>query len=647
MAENQILKKAGLPTGSSGGGDSDMSLEQVVSVAVAEDAIKATGLASDLKTSQNQAKAIQGDLVEGIKSSASNDVITQVAEQTAQLQVQNQSNAILQAAGGTEAQVTLMTQLNEQGNKVDSILASSEDIMDDEHTGLSIIDGVINSFRNIDNRIQLKHAVASENHTVNRINNVSAAQESFARTNSLNKQSLNEAVIAANSRKIEQLATIDAQKQELTNLHNNSAALLTINQADAGVTRSLLQAYELQGKTEARAIQREQIEFRRESMVQQRAEWETRKPMMKAQLETAELNLATARATNPSAVPAQIAKNEQISKEIAAGLELEKQQVEQVQRAQAAANSPVETAEVINKRFATPATRQRYIDLQVIGSSENPTYGVTPAEAFKNFRTVIDPTGNLPLTPKTAVLKEISDKQQAAYAASKVGKVPKDEETLMADYDANAQAVMISYASDIKAGDQTNPYQAPPMEVLAGKKSVAESVLYQKVLADQNLTEVVPQQIMDHALNGIRAGLVSPEEAAAGIDTLFTAAAVHNNTNMGGFQRVGLGEFNQISYLTQVVNTPTAFDTLKVAVGLTAISASPFAYVGDPVAKQRSTYLQGSVNYQTVDLMNDVQVKAALVKAQSAHAQAKLNTESGLPGSALRETVLDLRGETK
>jgi len=586
----------------------------VVETALASSAVRLSQSTAQLEQGQAATASATDVIQQSIGDVTAAKQISTMAKQTAELQFQNNTNRLFQAAGGIDEQVRLMTELSQDGKQVSKLLDERTDIMNDEFSGVFIIDRIINGFRAIPNKQQLKDATAERDQTVTQIRNVTGAQESFASVNNLNKRTLNDAVIEANYKGIAAEGAIKGAEVALANIQSNATAMSRLVTADQQQVSNLLQGYRIEGEAQSRAIAAERVKFQREDMARQREAWEQDKPRKAAQLESLQLQLKDQK--DPTRIAAVEAQRSKVVRDIEQGLLLEKQQVTDVQRAQSLAGSTVETAETIAFKVQSPTSRERYIRLQEIGGADKLVLGATPFEALTNL-SIIDPVNSAKPTVGTKTLAAIQANQARAYTAAGV-RPPKDPVSLEAGYDTAARAHMTQLASDIKEGDQSNPYQAPPMEVLERSANVQNTALWQSVLAPMKMTEAVPQRILDAAVSGVLSKVVTPEQAADGIDAIFTAAAMYNNTNEGGFSRVGLSEFNQTTYNTTVRNPVTAFDILLSKPVLDPINAIGIALdIGDSRAAAATRFEAQFSSQASIDLMDKSAVQNLIVRLLS------------------------------
>lgn len=558
-----------------------------------------------LEQSSDQINTATSIIKNSMDEIANSTQIVAATTMNADLVAQNNANALLAAAGGTEEQVRSMASLKQQGDKVNDLQAKRADIMDDDITGLSIIDTVINSFRSIGEARDLKFAEQQYNSTVATIQNATGAQEGFYRVNSFNKQAINESTIAANHRKIAATASVQGAEQDIVNVRANADMMNLIAQADSRTTSNLLESYRLSGAAEQRIASAERLQFDRESMANQREMWEIERPKVALQMEALELSLADSRA----ATPAKRAEYAAIVKRNADGLALEGQLATTIRKSQSAMGLPIETPEQVQFKLSNPSTRDKYIKLADMGIGTGAiTYGNTPYEAYTTARD-IDPDGLAAESKGTDLLDTISRAQLESYKALQANP-PKDEATYKADYNKAASALMSASAKNIVAGDTTNPYQAPPMSVLENYAIVQNSPLWQNVLGKVGMTETNPQRIVESAAAGVVAKLVTPEEAASGITAIFQAATMFNNEAEGGFRRVGLEEYEQRSYNTLLKYKPTFYESLlgtNLSIGINPLLQATYTQAGNNPTKS-----------EVINLLDKAAVQQAIVRQLNA-----------------------------
>ncbi|MEY8217468.1 MAG: hypothetical protein RPT13_03905 [SAR324 cluster bacterium] len=586
-----------------------------------------------------------------IESAASASQTIKSAERVADLEAQQSTLEIFDAAMGMQTQVALAEEFAADQKRVGDLLDEKIDITNDTFTGLGVIDNVINDFRSSQLDKNIEAAAAKRDQTLREIQGIGAATETFAHTNNLTKQSLTEGSIKAEHELIAANANQAVAVQELKNINANSDAMLRLANADQRTVSNLIQVWrvenEAQRGTEATEFAREGREFTREERILDRKDKvEARKltverqklireemalkrerlqvegPKRKLQMEALELQVEQSRARGPVALQKAELDLERAQKQFADQIATEDTLVESVQRGQALTGVNVEDKETILFGLGRSGdTGKKYIRLQELGGVADPKLGDTAFDA-KESLTIVAPEGNVTETAGIKVLDQVTRLQAAKYeqVLAKGGKLPKDEDTIKADFNETADALMSISAANIAEGDSTNPYQTPPMGTIAQSALVNRSSFYIKVIQPQGLVETSPQRIVDLAVAGVLAKTVSPEEAAAGIDSIFSAAAAHNNTYQGGFRRVGLP--NQVSYNTEIKLPVTLFDKLSAAKGAAFAATGAgnvFKLLSDPasILSDINTSLTPVAKTTVVDLMDNTRVKELLIKLLS------------------------------
>lgn len=629
--ENPILAKV-QATPTPGAMPTDNARLQAVEEALAKSEQRTTALQAEAEQRVAKTASATDVITSAISDITSAEQIIQSTQTAADLQAQNATIATFEAAGGTDTQVLLMEALAEDGARVNSLLDQKADIVDDEHTGIQIIDAVINGFRSIGVDEQLEVAREQQNQTVSQIQNISAATESFARQNALTKQTLNEASIQANYQRIAAEGNIKVAEAEIKGLNSNAAALASLAQADARTVANRLQLFRLENETEQLEVSKERQKLQKEQMKIEREKLLLELPKAQADLERVQLALTEAK--DPKRKAALQAQFDSTIKKFEDSLAAERQMVSAVQQGQSIIGIPIEDAETIAFKLKNPATRERYFSLQEVGGTGGTNIGQTPYES-KATLDELDPQGSAAKTKGIKLLNQITKIQSEAYKGLPKSQLPKTEDALAADYNQTAANVYAAWNLDIKAGDQSNPLHAPPMDTLASNAAVQNDTFYQKVLAPRSMKEVDPQVIMEAAVHAIQSKTVSPEVAAEGIDLLFTTAADYNNSIQGGFKRVGLP--NQTQYNVTVRRDPTTFEQLRIGA-----SALPSAFAFGPTAVLRGKERAGEklaeslidssdFLFMSVDLMDVTRVRNTLVQMLSTAQTPKTTPESEEP----------------
>jgi len=610
-AVNPVLEKAKQTQGAS------TQLPTNPKLAAVEEALQVSAKrtsenVTSLEEGARRTKEATDVLTSALDAATSANQIIAATRDAAALQAQN---ATIEAAGEvatTEYQKQLMKMLQQDQQRVQQLIAERQDIVDNEYTGVQLIDGIIGQLATVQTNLEIGAARQKLNSTERQIQGVTAATESFAKINALTGKTLNKASIKANYDLIAAQAAAKSAEFEIQNINSNAGALTKVMEADSRNASTLLSLYRIEGEEQDRQLKQERAAFAREEMAFQREQWLRAGPAAAVALEQAQLNLANSKKLSPTQIAQAEFNLAKAQEESEKQKQLEQQIVTAVQKGQAMTGLPVEEAQTII--FGFSKDKEKYGLLQELGGDPNAVLGLTPFEAGLNIEKVA-PSGNIVETPALKTLQRIVDIQSNIYSKAPKG-APRDQETLKADFNATAANYMAEKASNIVHGDSTNPYQAPPFTVLEQNKAVRESLLYKRVLKAAGLKEANAQTITDLAVAAVRAGSLSPEAASKGIADIFSTAALYNNTHMGGFRRVGLP--NQTSYLTTIQRPPTSVERLKLG----AASVGPFGFLNpltSVAAKAAGAALDPTFTKPLiVDFMDEVKVKAALVTMLSA-----------------------------
>ncbi len=206
-------KTASAPVSSMPASSKLKAVEEALAISTARTVSNVQALEEGLEQSQ-----IATDVIEAsIDDITAATQIAATAEDNANLQAQNATIAAFEVSGGTDAQVAMMTTLTEDANRVAALLDEKQDIVDDEFTGIQLIDSIINDLRSIQLDTEIDAAEAQQNQTIRQITNTAAATESFARENALTKKTLNEGVLEANFKSIAAAGDIKLARCERAN----------------------------------------------------------------------------------------------------------------------------------------------------------------------------------------------------------------------------------------------------------------------------------------------------------------------------------------------------------------------------------------------------------------------------------------------
>lgn len=569
--ENPILQAASSTSTTSSPSAETVEPSRAEKLAALQDQLRASSVrtADTIQKTQDtvvKTEAATGILTNAIQSATEATRVIQATAQTANLQAQNKTIDTLSSSNVQTVQSNLLHSLTEDAARSLELQDELEDITDDEFTGIGVLDTLINKFRSQSTLAEQRVNDQSIARTNSQLGAIAQASTQVAQTNALTKKTLNEATIAANLDFITAEGAIKGAEADLVALGSNAKVLATLSQANAAHTANLREQFNLADQEEERA-------FRREQIAQTKKAWEK----------------------------TDIADDKK--------LQLEAILAESIRKGQVASGVAVDSPEqAIWGLSRTGDTGARYDKLLEIGGEVNPVIGNTPAEAMESLGTV-SPSGNYRATKGSKLLQAIATKQTEALAQSGA-KQPKTQEEAAAQYNSTADKVMTVFASNIAGGDNSNPYQAPPMDSLAEFAMVKNSVLYQKVLQGTQLAEAIPQTVIDEAIAAAESRLISAEEAADGIIALYTAASDINNTVDGGFRRYGLPD--QTSFITTL-------DTHSPGVNLTSrllLTGSVFS-TGSPAIGDAATQALSFTPFQKVDLMDRASVLEYLIKSRS------------------------------
>ena len=168
-------------------------------------------------------------------------------------------------------------------------------------------------------------------------------------------------------------------------------------------------------------------------------------------------------------------------------------------------------------------------------------------------------SSNSQIAVANPAVKPVTDLLQSSYAVARnpqnaqmMGINPKDNNSVDQAVSGIVNDKLHSMAVDIKTGDTSNIYQAPPLTALATMAGMKQNPLYNAVLEPQvkaGMAEVNPEKILSLTMDAVNNGKISMNDAIAGYSSLFSHAIAMNNASKD-FLRFGM--VPQASYNTNV-----------------------------------------------------------------------------------------------
>lgn len=552
-----------------------------------------------------------------IDQTANATTVITAQQQNAELWSQNTANAIYEAAGGEIAQVAQMQRFKDLSEEQQILQDKKRQIMSEEPTGIWLLDQIVNSISSLDVDKESKLVAQQLDTTANLAAMSGQMQEGYARVNSLNKQMTTAETIAANNAKIRAAADEEKAKvgmqQIAFNSENLRAQMAAQNQKVSNVLSGVDVSMRMEDQKARRQsqvleerrmeLQAQQQELDVERMQMQREQYKAERELAPLKQQALKLELENAVAMAPKDRAFKLAQYKEYEDKIARTKAYEEDVVKSVRAAQMVLNVPMESPEIIIEKFNNPTSREKYYKLQEMGlDSSNIKFASTPYKAMETIAE-FDTSGNMSGSYRSDILNNVMSAISSQAMADP--NAPKNQAQYEPYVNTVTKGYMIEKSKNIAAGDSTNPYQAPPLPVLVeASPKVQNSPLYQKVLKPFALNETNPQRIAELAANGVKGKLITPEEAAQGITDIFSAAAIYNNTFMGGFSRIGFGEYEQGSYNTIIKFKPSFAGSL--AAGLTKGIGGSNGLIGGalmfPVAGK--TKAEVSPTFKPTNLMN-------------------------------------------
>lgn len=164
-----------------------------------------------------------------------------------------------------------------------------------------------------------------------------------------------------------------------------------------------------------------------------------------------------------------------------------------------------------------------------------------------------------PLRPEQAPLKQFFTDVWSKATSPEGGMAGKYDNTKLDQVTRGAQVYAVSAARDqqaeIKSGDSSNIYAPPSLTSVLATPAIAKSKFYQQVFAQPmaagGLTEFNPEQVFSMTTQAVKAGKLSYNDAAVGLQATFGAARAINNVTKN---YAGFGLPPQFGYRTRMAN---------------------------------------------------------------------------------------------
>ena len=555
----------------------------------------------------------------------SRETVSAVTE-NANLEAQNATIAAFENTGGDANQTALIKELRVDENRTADAMDRKVDIVDDEITGFSFLDAIINEFRVLQVDAEIDANVDKQSQTARQLANVGVVTSTVAQTEALTKKTINQSTIQANLNLIQAETAGKVSEATIANAASNADSVARVQRMQSQQLEAQVALRQLRNAdaTARRAEQR--LEHDKKVEARQAAAFVAAQDQAAVNLSTSKLNLENLTALSPTERAAAIARNEETVRQLTESTELRTQVTSSIKAGLSASGLPAEDDELILAGYSSNdrATRERYSRLLSVGNSPEKILGATPYEARETLNT-LSPTGNYKETKNTKLLEKIEVQAEATYeTGSVIRPATNDTVELAANYNKAAQQIAGVASKEIAAGDNANPYAAPPMSTLATFESVKKSALYRNVLQDMNFPEADPQSIIDAAMNGISAKVLTPEQAAAGIVDLYSSAAEWNNTIEGGYARIGFPE--QVTYNARVRRTDTNFEIITTVMlnqpSSIAIAAKLALTAKEGIKNEADRAERSGQRTAVVNLMDRTAVQELVIKLMSSKAPA-------------------------
>jgi len=512
-----------------------------------------------------------------------------------ELTTQNKTIDAFEAAGGAEFLTSLMSELKDSTKEMLSAQEKVDKIREDSPEGL--IGFIAQQFKLLTPETELANAETKTQNITQSISNITSAQESIQRAIATTKKTVNTATIEAQQRELQAIGAQELSKVELESIARNASQLEAIMRASGQQLQAKLEEYKLRNTEENQIQRRAEHELSVQSLEFQLEKFKDSRDKAAIDLESAKLALEEAKDPKRRAA-LQATFNTKI-REFEDTEKFQAIATSSVNKSQAMLGLPIEDKVNVMWGLTQPGdTGKKYKLLLQMGTGDKDklVLGNTPAEAAQNLL-IAAPEG-VELTPPIRALAIVQAAQNEKYKDPASGGIPREKEIQIADFNKTAREVFTRFSTNIKTGDTSNLYHAPPMPVIEEMDAIKTSKFYQQVLAPLAMKEFSPKGILQATSAAIGVGTVSIENASIGLHDLFKAIAAYNNEHWN-FKRVGLPE--QTSYKTSVVSVGDFSPGLSIP--------TIFSSYEEPV----------------IDMLDPIQVKRAVLESISRVRQPVFN----------------------
>lgn len=200
-----------------------------------------------------QAEVASSAIVAGI---AAQQLITLTQDQAA-LQAQRDTQAVDRAAGGHDARVRRATDQFENEQELETLAAKRAEIHDEEHSGIFIIDAIINDFRSLSTDIDIQEVHRDQATSIAADKAATASVQRASQTNILVAETVTEGSIVANQKVIAATGAAQLYEVQLAQNQSNAVSLKTQLSASNAEMQLIMDGYSLLNSAENRKVQRE------------------------------------------------------------------------------------------------------------------------------------------------------------------------------------------------------------------------------------------------------------------------------------------------------------------------------------------------------------------------------------------------------
>lgn len=575
---------------------------------VAEEAQKA---ADDLSALGAKEKSTTAEYVKTSKQAAEAAVIENTEKELITFKKEKATADVLSQFVNPELQSQLVSDILREGEELQQAQKEAEEYFEGDNIFLAKFKADLNNRVHGDPRgtvgLKLKDAQQQYLTARDRLQGVRQAAEDVSQINAKLVGTTSEALIAASAKRLKLVADAQAKAAELDAIRSGATTVRSILAARTSALDAAAKVYSAEEAEKAKVLTREAQRLQLEEIKNEKE------------------------------------KNASIKAYLEVGAAVFNMDTESF-------NSDVALDRLRNGTAEEKRRWSRVLQAGMSHSDNNPRGGIigyTPGDALNSLLDV-DPDGVLEQTPATKFLRDSYEDYLDKITRDPQASLPKNLDERKAGFNLFMEEKFKELEQEIKTGDSTNPYHAPPVDSVSSAESVKNTKWWKQTFESAPPTETNPEAMIDTTIARIGDDGYTIEEAAKGISNYFSVAKSINNSWQGGFYRVGLPVQEKytvkfaapksffergMSNLTSSLFGDSKLSTIQSLIELGKMPANSanitaFGSIAlgiDPLTTRES---KGSKK-QAVDLSNYSEVMQLLNQRYAAHLQVKSAAKAG------------------